>query len=445
MDLAEDMIRFSGLEPGRDIAIEIIGRAPRREAARAAVQRLRAARADARAEDPARRPPGGRSGVGGVRVRQDRAARRRGRRGRSGRRRGRACRGSHGRCRSFRGVAGATGLLDFPARLHGAARVFAPGPGREVRRLRRDRRLLRSGHSHVALLRPGARSQTPARMGGPCARARGGARAGRRRARRGGAPRARDAGPGGRSRSPAAPPPSPSVATNGVVKLKPAEVAALAFARAAGVHEPHEPQRRTRCRPPPPSPPRRRPQVAAAAAAVATGEPAAAQALNGGGTAHRARSRAGDARRAPRRVPPPPPLPPRRAAPPRRAPAPPPRRESNTRAVVLTAVVGVARARRLPSSSLTQRARRRRRHDAGAAERRRDAHARRPRRRRRRPRPPTPAPTKETALDRRLQRHGAGPASPATHPRRCSSTRAIPRTTSAPTPRRPSSSARPRS
>jgi FlaA1/EpsC-like NDP-sugar epimerase len=26
MDLAEDMIRFSGLEPGRDIAIEIIGR-----------------------------------------------------------------------------------------------------------------------------------------------------------------------------------------------------------------------------------------------------------------------------------------------------------------------------------------------------------------------------------------------------------------------------------
>jgi FlaA1/EpsC-like NDP-sugar epimerase len=28
MDLAEDMIRFSGLEPGRDIAIEIIGRRP---------------------------------------------------------------------------------------------------------------------------------------------------------------------------------------------------------------------------------------------------------------------------------------------------------------------------------------------------------------------------------------------------------------------------------
>jgi FlaA1/EpsC-like NDP-sugar epimerase len=28
MDLAEDMIRFSGLEPGRDIAIEIVGRRP---------------------------------------------------------------------------------------------------------------------------------------------------------------------------------------------------------------------------------------------------------------------------------------------------------------------------------------------------------------------------------------------------------------------------------
>ena len=55
MDLAEDMIRFSGLEPGTDIAIEIIGRAPGREAARAALQRLRAAGADAGAEDPARR------------------------------------------------------------------------------------------------------------------------------------------------------------------------------------------------------------------------------------------------------------------------------------------------------------------------------------------------------------------------------------------------------
>src|SRR3954452_10202323 len=36
--------------------------------------------------------------------------------------------------------------------------------------------------------------------------------------------------------------PEPAVATNGTVKLQPAEVAALAFARAAGVHEPHEPK-----------------------------------------------------------------------------------------------------------------------------------------------------------------------------------------------------------
>jgi FlaA1/EpsC-like NDP-sugar epimerase len=28
MDLAEDMIRFSGLEPGRDIAIDVVGRRP---------------------------------------------------------------------------------------------------------------------------------------------------------------------------------------------------------------------------------------------------------------------------------------------------------------------------------------------------------------------------------------------------------------------------------
>ena len=40
-----------------------------------------------------------------------------------------------------------------------------------------------------------------------------------------------------RSRRPWPPPP-----TNGAVKLKPEEVAALAFARAAGVHEPHEPK-----------------------------------------------------------------------------------------------------------------------------------------------------------------------------------------------------------
>jgi hypothetical protein len=127
-------------------------------------------------------------------------------------------------------------------------------------------------------------------------------------------------------------------ATNGAVKLKPAEVAALAFARAAGVHEPHEPH--------PPlvpaaaaavaAPPT---QVAAAGAAIATGDPAAAQALNGGGGGVPA-----PATPAARRADPPggrDPLPRRTSAPPRRAPAPPPRRESNTRAVVLTAVLGV--------------------------------------------------------------------------------------------------------
>src|SRR5262245_34948707 len=65
---------------------------------------------------------------------------------------------------------------------------------------------------------------------------------------------------------------SPSVAsTNGVVKLKPEEVAALAFARAAGVHEPHEPKAH-----PEPAP------VAAAVAEPETEVAAPAQALNGG-------------------------------------------------------------------------------------------------------------------------------------------------------------------
>src|SRR3954453_24153482 len=59
---------------------------------------------------------------------------------------------------------------------------------------------------------------------------------------------------------PAAPEPEPVVA-NGAVKLKPEEVAALAFARAAGVREPHEP------RPHPAPPP--------AAAAVGVAAPTA--------------------------------------------------------------------------------------------------------------------------------------------------------------------------
>jgi hypothetical protein len=124
--------------------------------------------------------------------------------------------------------------------------------------------------------------------------------------------------------------PAPVAATNGVTKLKPEEVAALAFARAAGVHEPHEPK------------PHPAPAAALATAAPATQVVEPEPALNGGGNG----------------APPPPatpaaalgrqqdpaPLPPRRKTPPARRPAvqqPPPRRESSTRAVVITAVVGI--------------------------------------------------------------------------------------------------------
>ena len=47
VDLARDMIRLSGLEPETDIAIEVVGRAGRREAPRGAVQPLRAPPGDA--------------------------------------------------------------------------------------------------------------------------------------------------------------------------------------------------------------------------------------------------------------------------------------------------------------------------------------------------------------------------------------------------------------
>jgi hypothetical protein len=130
---------------------------------------------------------------------------------------------------------------------------------------------------------------------------------------------------------PVAQPLSPSVAaatTNGVVKLKPEEVAALAFARAAGVHEPHEPKV----------------HAAPVAAAVAEPETQVAQALNGG-NGHATRTVPAPATPAARRaeVPPPPPLPPRRATVAGRRPsAPPPQREgSGMLAVVLTAIIGV--------------------------------------------------------------------------------------------------------
>jgi hypothetical protein len=158
-------------------------------------------------------------------------------------------------------------------------------------------------------------------------------------------------------------------AGNGAVKLAPAEVAALAFARAAGVHTPHPP------RPHPAHVPAAVPatEVAAAGAATATGNVAAVQDLapasNGHGTGtvpppvapgEDAAPPAEPAVPAPatpaaRREETPPPAAPRpapaaplRQTPPPRRPAPrrpvsarPARRESSTRAVVLTAVVGV--------------------------------------------------------------------------------------------------------
>ena len=130
--------------------------------------------------------------------------------------------------------------------------------------------------------------------------------------------------------------------TNGVVKLKPAEVAALAFARSAGVHEPHEPKAHpVAAVAAPPT------EVAAPTAAVATAEPAPA--VNGGGAGHPPVPK--PATPAARRIeqPPPPPLPPRRvaaAAAGRRTTTAPPPRESNARAVIITAVDRHARARR---------------------------------------------------------------------------------------------------
>lgn len=124
--------------------------------------------------------------------------------------------------------------------------------------------------------------------------------------------------------------PVTAVTANGAVQLKPEEVAALAFARAAGVHEPHEPKHH-------PAP------AAVAASAVAPSQtvadvpPAPTPSTNGGGG----------------HVPPPPatpaarrvePLPPRRTQqpPPRRgAAAPPPRRDGGTRGIVIGAILAV--------------------------------------------------------------------------------------------------------
>jgi len=132
----------------------------------------------------------------------------------------------------------------------------------------------------------------------------------------------------------AQPQPVTAAPANGAVQLAPAEVAALAFARAAGVHEPHEPKAH-------PVP----------AAALATGAapatqtvadvpPAPTPSTNGGGGGGG-------------QVPPPPatpaarriePLPPRRTQqpPPRRgAASPPPRRDSSARGIIITAILAV--------------------------------------------------------------------------------------------------------
>ena len=78
VELAETMIRLSGLEPGRDIAIEIVGVARRREVPRGAPQPLRACAAHAGAEDHPRRAPSGRPGLGQGDLRSHQSARARG-------------------------------------------------------------------------------------------------------------------------------------------------------------------------------------------------------------------------------------------------------------------------------------------------------------------------------------------------------------------------------
>ena len=164
LDLAKDMIRLSGLRPGRDIAIEIVGPRPGGEAPRGSLQSLRAPPGDACAADPARRSATDRPRLGGGDLRPHRAAHARGRSGRSGVRRraageppagaGRGRRPDH----VSRGRGSRRGhRLDCCPPFHGPpARVLATGPGGEVRLLRGDRSLLRPGRSLAALFRASA-------------------------------------------------------------------------------------------------------------------------------------------------------------------------------------------------------------------------------------------------------------------------------------------------
>ena len=171
-------------------------------------------------------------------------------------------------------------------------------------------------------------------------------------------------------------------AANGAVKLKPAEVAALAFAprrgraRAAPAAA-RIPSRRPRSPPrrpprwPPPAPPRtvrthhREPTprpVEDAAPAETNGHGTGDGAAAGHAAAARRPARAAGRAAAPARRAA---SAPRRQPPPRRPTAPPARRESSTRAVVLTAVLGVIvlgarRVRRHPPAQRRRRHRRRR-------------------------------------------------------------------------------------
>ena len=74
MDLAEQMIRLSGLEPGRDIAIEIIGARPGEKLHEDLFNAYETPVPTEAAADPARRAAGAEPGVGRGHVRPDRAA-----------------------------------------------------------------------------------------------------------------------------------------------------------------------------------------------------------------------------------------------------------------------------------------------------------------------------------------------------------------------------------